>query len=362
VSVTQPDLPSRPPSEWGEAFAAICDRHRGRLIRWVTAIFGARDAEDIAQEALTRLYVRPWLLDPDADPWPWLAVVARNVGRDMLRHNAQSTTVEHDVLAALPGGDLVCEQVFAREDAAKLTVALRSLTSRERAVIRLRDFEGAAIGDIAEMMNLTENAVRQQLFRARRRLGSTYLALGGDRRTGLVALVGLKVREVYRRHSQLVEALTGSPAAVLAAALPSLAVVVGSTLTAVVPHPQPPLNTAGRASSVRDDGTARHGVAARAGRSPGGTRLLATAALGPTTVAPPRTPDADGMIRARPDVGPVHADADVSPRPFGEDEQTIDRQDIWIELPNGTRIHIWGYDGKPKGYGPVCRTGVVHCG
>jgi RNA polymerase sigma-70 factor (ECF subfamily) len=353
VSVTQPDLPAHQSSEWGEAFTEICDRHRGRLIRWLTAIFGARDAEDIAQEALARLYVRPDLLDPDADAWPWLSVVARNVGRDLLRHNAQSTTVEHVVLDSMPGRDSVCDQVVAREDAARLSAALRSLSPRERQVIRLRDFDGVSIGVIAEMTDSNENAVRQLLFRARRRLGSVYVDLGGERRLGLAALLGLRVREAYRRHSALADALSGSSATVFAAVLPALAVVVGGTFGLLMP---PTGESARPAAYALGNDVVGHGLAGRDGRPLYGA---ATAAPVPAQRAVPAT---HRMIRARPDVGPVSADASVKPNPFGKDGGRIEEEHVKVVLPDGTEIDIDGYSNKDPGYGPVCGSGLVDCG
>jgi RNA polymerase sigma-70 factor (ECF subfamily) len=360
VSVTQPDLPAHQPSEWAEAFTKICDRHRGRLIRWLTAIFGARDAEDIAQEALARLYVRPELLDPDADAWPWLSVVARNVGRDLLRHNAQSTTVEHDVLDGMPGCDAVrdsvCDQVVAREDAVRLSTALRSLSPRERQVIRLRDFDGVSISVIADLTDSNENAVRQLLFRARRRLGSVYLELGGERRLGLSALLGLKVREAYRRHTAALDVLTGSSATMFAAVLPALAIVVGGTAGLLLPPAFGGGSTRTAAYALGDDAL-RHGLAGRDGRPlyavPSGERVPAHHA------APPATRPG---IRARPSIGPVSADLSVSPNPFSKDGGRDFEDHVKIVLPNGTEVRLDGYQDKHPGYGLVCRLPMVDCG
>lgn len=354
MSVTQPDLPAHQPSEWAEAFAQICDRHRGRLIRWLTAIFGARDAEDIAQEALTRLYVRPELLDPDADAWPWLSVVARNVGRDLLRHNAQSTTVEHGVLDGMPGGDSVCDQVVARDDSARLSAALRSLSPRERQVIRLRDFDGVSIAVIADLTDSNENAVRQLLFRARRRLGSVYLDLGGERRLGLAALLGLKIRETYRRHTAAVDALMGSSATVFGAVLPALAIVVGGTVGLVRPPGAADGSPRTAAYAVDNDALHHGGLADRKS----GDLLYVTPAAG--VRAPHHAPTARPGIHARPSFGPVSADAFVAPDPFKRGERA-EEDHIAIVLPNGTEVHEDGYHDKSPGYGVVCRLPGVRC-
>lgn len=158
-------------------------------MRWLTTIFGPRDAEDIAQEAFARLYARPGLLD--GDPWPWLAVVARNVGRDLARHNAFTTPVDSGTLDLLPGDHGVPDAVLRRDDAARVVAALRHLCPRDRALLCLRDVDGVSVGDIAAQLGINDNAVRQQLHRARRRLATAYVGLArrhrrrpGDRPPG----------------------------------------------------------------------------------------------------------------------------------------------------------------------------------
>jgi RNA polymerase sigma-70 factor (ECF subfamily) len=353
MPVTQP---VRPADEWSAAFAEICDRYRGRLVHWATAIFGARDAEDIAQEALARLYARPDLLDPASDAWPWLSVVARNVGRDLARRNALSTTVEQDVFAAIPADGTVSDEVIARDDAARLARALRRLTTRERAVIRLRDIEGATIAEIADIVGSNENAVRQQLYRARRRLANVYLAMGGERSLSLPALVSLRLRELVRRYGHYLADLATGSSALLAAALPPLAAIVGG-LGAGIP------NAAAVPSGI--GGTV---AAAYAGREPGhgvapgpGAALLGTAA--PAAHPAPRmrprwSPPPDPFVDVDKSVGPAgaHVTMDEPPTKRGKDEH-----EIWVMLPNGSRLRVFGDGDSPVGW-VACRLApLVDC-
>ena len=219
------------PSRWGEAFTEIYDTHRGRLVRWLTVTFGARDAEDIAQETLSRLFARPGLLAEGADAWPWLSVVARNVGRDLARHNAFSAAVDATTLDQLPADTTVHDEVVRRDDAERLHRALRRLSPRDRMLVVLRDVDEVPVGDIAAQLGLNDNAARQQLFRARRRLATVFTELGGHRRAGgLVAPFGLRVREVARKYARVAETLGPGATSVLASAAPAVAVAVSGTL------------------------------------------------------------------------------------------------------------------------------------
>ncbi len=351
MSATQPDEPA-PPPDWGEAFAAICHTHRGRLVRWLTAIFGPRDAEDIAQEALTRLYARPGLLGDEADAWPWLSVVARNVGRDLARHNAFATAVDAHDLADLPDETRVWDQVSARDDADRLVRALTRLTSQDRALVRLRDVQGLSISAIAELTGGNENATRQQLFRARRKLQNAYVALGGDRPLGTVALLGLRVREFVRRHAPVFDMLSGSAASVLAAALPAVAGATMAGMLLAIAQPGSPAAGAAGTLAASADRETPHGVTATARRaSPELARTTARRAPAPSVFTTHRHAD------------PVDVSVNVYDKPFSGEAGTHSDAGIWIKDPLGGTIYVEYEEWQDTpGHGPVCNAGVVQCG
>ena len=166
------------PPDWREKFATIYEEHKPRLVRWLNVVFGPRDAEDIAQETLIRLYHRPTVVDDLTDPWPWLSVVARNVGIDVARRNAKSVAVDPNVLNDIVDGE-VHEPMLPRDEAQHLIEALDRITPQERQVIMLRDIEGWTVADIAAVLHAKPNAVNQRLLRARRRLAGAYVALNG---------------------------------------------------------------------------------------------------------------------------------------------------------------------------------------
>lgn len=344
MTVVRTDAPEGAAAGWDDAFNAICDSHRGRLVRWLTAIFGPRDAEDIAQEALARLYVRPGLLDPDADAWPWLAVVARNVGRDIARHNAFTTAVDAETLDAFEdgGGGAVADAVVAREEARRLARALLTLTPRDRALIRLRDVEGVPVAEIAEQMGTNDNAVRQQLFRARRRLAGAYVALGGDRRPGLVALLGLKAREFLRRHGHLLNAAGPSSAGVLAAVAPAIAAVVAGALVLVTGGPDADHDASARLATIEAE--PRHGTGGR------------TFALGPGRPGrdnPPPPPPNDPVWELDEEVGPVKATVTVHNDRWSSGPPGHKYMDMEVEvtLPTGHSVGVEYEEWSPSGNG-----------
>jgi RNA polymerase sigma factor (sigma-70 family) len=349
MSVTQSDRPAVD-AAWEDAFAEICDRHRGRLIRWLTSIFGARDAEDIAQEALVRLFLRPGLLDPAGDPWPWLSVVARNVGRDMVKHNALSSAVDHLTLADLPDERHVWDEVLARDDAERLVRALRALRPRDRALIRLRDVQDLPMAEVAALLGVTENAARQQLFRARRRLAESFTKLGGDR-LGLFPSLGLRVREAFRRNANVLESL-GLTSPAIAAVLPCLVCAVAIAGGALFPGATPASATA---AGHRPPGAEREVGHGTGGRAP---------ALGYAAAAPPRrVAERDAPPAHRPvidehrDLGPAGFDAMVTSVTAARAGRP-DGVSVWVDLPVWGRFRIDEDSWQTGDHGVVCDVGV----
>jgi RNA polymerase sigma-70 factor (ECF subfamily) len=323
--------------EWSEEFSAICAAHRGRLVRWVAGIFGARDAEDIAHEALVRLYLRPGTLRADADAFPWLAVVARNVGRDLARRDAATTAVEPDVLDTLLVDTGVHETVAARDDAARLREALRTLSPRDRMLLQLRDVDGVPIAHIAERLRTSDNTARQQIHRARRRLASAFLARGGERRTGLLALVGGKARELARRAAYPVDAASPATPGLLAALSPLVAVVVGGGLLSppATPSAQPratarvAADAAARTDAV--DAARSAAAAAVAARRPGSAPPL-PALPGKQRAEAPTEPWVDA------DLGPIQAAPDHPLRGYGDAEDQ--RPLLTVTLPVVGQVEV----------------------
>lgn len=344
MTLTGPDLlPEEWPPGWAEEFAAICDSNRGRLVRWLTAIFGPRDAEDIAQEALARLYVRPGLLDEDADPWPWLSVVARNVGRDMMRHAAYSTTVESGTLDQLPDGEHVHDQVVARDDAERLRVAIASLSPRDRALIRLRDVQGVPVGEIAALLRMNDNAVRQQLFRARKRLANAYLDLGGDRQLGLLGTLGLRCREAMRRYGRALDAAAPSATSMLSAATPAIAAILGGALFLTT---TPAAGPAHAASPGGDDARPRTAAAAA------GTSDVAAAH---PPVASLASPSPSPFVHYEERVGDASVSA-WSRDPLSSDPGRAHAIEVYVSnvpVVGYVKVSVRNRDGRWQG--PVCR-------
>ena len=130
----------------------------------------AADAEEIAQEAFTRAL--------DAPPGtvlgrPWLLAVAANLARDRLRRRKRSAYVgswlpEAMEAEAEPGTSDPERRYGLRESASfAFLLALEPLTSRQRAVLLLRDVFDLSVEETAAILHMREGAVRVMHHRAR---------------------------------------------------------------------------------------------------------------------------------------------------------------------------------------------------
>jgi len=155
-----------------EAFGVLCERCRPWVLGLCLRLLGDRSAaEDAAQEALLlALRDLPQLRDPQRFRG-WLGRIAVNVCRMRLRQILAHPAESLDSLEEMRGspGDheelLPVEQALARLDAAT------------RRLLALFYVEGLSQRELAEVLALSETAIKSRLHRARERLGKEMLAM-----------------------------------------------------------------------------------------------------------------------------------------------------------------------------------------
>jgi RNA polymerase sigma-70 factor, ECF subfamily len=141
----------------------------------------AADAEDIVQEVFIKALEKSDL-KIEQPLRPWLVRVAMNLSRDHLRKRRQRsyagpwlpspvpTDDEPDIdLPAVATADSPATRYDILESISlAFLLALEALTPTQRAVLLLRDVFDYSTTEAAELLEVTENAVRVTLYRARR--------------------------------------------------------------------------------------------------------------------------------------------------------------------------------------------------
>lgn len=172
----------------GDAFAfeELTMRNQARVYAYLQRFVGeAQLAEDLAQEVFMRVYRHRATYRQEARFSTWLFRVAHNVAYNALRSKSRRP---EKLFNALKGNDVSTTQMnfedglFSRSGAtptqkiAKLEKqavvrhAIDQLNPRQRQAVLLSRFEGMSYQQIAETMNMTPEAVKSLLSRARQNL------------------------------------------------------------------------------------------------------------------------------------------------------------------------------------------------
>jgi len=162
------------------AFEQLVQRYTGLVFRVALHISRYHeDAEEIAQETFLRAFRHLDSFEERARFSTWLTRIAVNAALVKMRglHPAETVAIGEG-----PGEDEVVaqqiadwrpnpEQLYSRlELSSMLRRALESLPNGYSAVFWLRDVEGFSIAETAEMLGISEPAVKTRLLRARLQL------------------------------------------------------------------------------------------------------------------------------------------------------------------------------------------------
>jgi RNA polymerase sigma factor (sigma-70 family) len=142
-------------------------------------------SEDVAQDVYLEAWKGIGRLRNPASFLPWLRQLARNRSRLALRaaiRRRQRITdgVPDDILSAAadPHADAL-HALMSAEEKAQLQLALDSLPAASREVLVLYYREGRSVRQVAELLGIGEDAVKQRLARARERVRHAMLEDAG---------------------------------------------------------------------------------------------------------------------------------------------------------------------------------------
>jgi RNA polymerase sigma factor (sigma-70 family) len=123
-------------------------------------------AEEITQEAFTRLLNNGSDIKRIEQPAAWLMRVARNLAMESFRDQARARIQPEGVMPMNP------EQLFFTNEIQKRVLsAVGMLPEAQRDCLSLREYGGLSYEEIANIMETSIDQVKVQLFRARRNLG-----------------------------------------------------------------------------------------------------------------------------------------------------------------------------------------------
>lgn len=128
-------------------------------------------AEDAIQEAFARIAENPetfFRLEHNKR-LAFVDIIIRNVAVDMFRKNCREKSEElsEEILSSVSGEASLEDVVIGSISERELLDFIETLPALQRDVITLKAVCGLTNTEIAEKLNISENAVRQRIFKAR---------------------------------------------------------------------------------------------------------------------------------------------------------------------------------------------------
>ena len=152
---------------------------KNRLYRLALRItLTPEDAEDVVQETMMKVWSRRQQWDQIESMEAFCLTICRNLSLDKTRKMAASEQSleagEHDAPdyshAANPE-----EQAIQKDRLRLVRQIIDSLPEKQRSVMQLRDFEGKSYKEIATIMDISEEQVKVNIFRARQTVRQRFL-------------------------------------------------------------------------------------------------------------------------------------------------------------------------------------------
>jgi len=170
-----------------DAFARVIGATGGLVTSIALAIVRDVDmSQDIAQDVFLSAWRDLRKLRNPASFLPWLRQMTRNRAHHVLRGRVRTRrwmvqpSDDQHVEAVVDGRAGVTERVLAKEDRERLREALAALPDETREVLALYYREGQSVAQVAALLDLSENAVKKRLSRARDTLRDALLERLGD--------------------------------------------------------------------------------------------------------------------------------------------------------------------------------------
>ncbi len=163
------------------AFEELMMRYQGRVVTVLEHVTGNRDqAEDLAQDVFLRVYRARKRYVPGAKFSTWLFTITNNVGLNALRSRARRHEINLEgresgpmgirpleAIAQVSSGQIPARALDKAEARDVVWMAVQSLNERQRRAVLLSKFEGMSYAEIAETMDLSVQAIKSLLSRAR---------------------------------------------------------------------------------------------------------------------------------------------------------------------------------------------------
>jgi RNA polymerase sigma-70 factor (ECF subfamily) len=148
------------------------------LCRFLECLLGGRSmvAQDLAQESFLQLHRTAWGTIPVGEARFWLYRVARNLALNEFRRLETRHRLFDRVVEAVRPRTRTPEEEYETQERQELVLGmLKGLPEDQRAALLLREQEQLSYREIAEVLQVSENKVKTDIFRARTALRERWM-------------------------------------------------------------------------------------------------------------------------------------------------------------------------------------------
>jgi len=152
-----------------QAFRLLVERYRRRSWKVAYNLVGNMEvARDVSQEAFIRVLRRISTCDPERGFRQWFDRVVVNLSIDYLRKHRKHVSVPLELVSEpSERSEGPPERTEREETRERVHKVLKTLPLKHRTVLSMRDIDGLACDEIAEILGRSPGTVRWRLNRAR---------------------------------------------------------------------------------------------------------------------------------------------------------------------------------------------------
>lgn len=138
------------------------------------------EAQDIVQDTLMRVWSKRDELGDIKSIEAWCLTICRNLALDRIKsHSNQNEPLEAVGMDAPDRDGTPYEQMLQRDRIELVRRMVNSLPEKQRSCMQLRDFEGRSYKEIAQILHISEDQVKVNIFRARQAIKTKYQQIEG---------------------------------------------------------------------------------------------------------------------------------------------------------------------------------------
>lgn len=151
---------------------------RDKLFRIAFCITRSREeAEDVVQDVMLKVWDRPETWKEVDSTEAYCYRMARNISLGRLALKGNHTEELNGQQVSVGRADLPNERVEKEESLGMLRKLIARLPEAQRMVVQLRDVEGMSYQEIARVLEVSEEWVKVNLFRARKEIKGLFLKI-----------------------------------------------------------------------------------------------------------------------------------------------------------------------------------------